>query len=506
MQVTETSSSGLKRELKVVVGHSELSDRFTARIDEVKGQIQLKGFRKGKVPLAHVKKLYGRSVMAEVVQQTVEETSRKAVQDRNERPAHQPNIDFTEDKEEIEKVLSGQGDLAFTMKFEILPSITVTDLSALKLEREVADVADEAVDKAVADLVERSIKHEPEAERSAGKGDRLTIDFVGRIDGVEFDGGKGEDVQLVVGEGQFIPGFVEGLEGAKAGEERLVKVKFPDDYPGKEVAGKDAEFTVNVKEVARPVRPEVNDDFAKTLGAQSLDQLKELVRGKIAGEYASVARMKIKRQALDALDKAHDFALPETLVNGEFEGIWRQFAQSLESEGKTVADAGKPEEELRTEYRKIAERRVRLGLVIGEIGDKQKLQVSQDELKRALIEQARRYPGQERMVYEYYEKNPAALVELRAPIFEDKVIDHILEVAKPAEKKVTPEELLKPVAGDDDALAHVHHHAHGHDHGHDHSHHDHSHGHDHDHHDHSHDHHGHDHAHDHGHKHSGDKS
>lgn len=513
MQVTETSSSGLKRELKVVVGHSELSDRFTARIDEVKGQIQLKGFRKGKVPLAHVKKLYGRSVMAEVVQQTVEETSRKAVQDRNERPAHQPNIDFTEDKEEIEKVLSGQGDLAFTMKFEILPSITVTDLSALKLEREVADVADEAVDKAVADLVERSIKHEPEAERAAGRGDRLAIDFVGRIDGVEFDGGKGEDVQLVVGEGQFISGFVEGLEGAKAGEERLVKVKFPDDYPGKEVAGKDAEFTVNVKEVARPVWPEVNDDFAKTLGAQSLDHLKELVRGKIAGEYASVARMKIKRQALDALDKAHDFALPETLVNGEFEGIWRQFAQSLESEGKTVADAGKPEEELRTEYRRIAERRVRLGLVIGEIGDKQKLQVSQDELKRALIEQARRYPGQERMVYEYYEKNPAALVELRAPIFEDKVIDHILEVAKPAEKKVTPEELLKPVAGDDDALAHVHQHAHGHDHahhhdhhGHDHSHHDHSHGHDHDHHDHSHDHHGHDHAHDHGHKHSGDKS
>ena len=513
MQVTETSSSGLKRELKVVVGHSELSDRFTARIDEVKGQIQLKGFRKGKVPLAHVKKLYGRSVMAEVVQQAVEETSRKAVQDRNERPAHQPNIDFTEDKEEIEKVLSGQGDLAFTMKFEILPSITVADLSALKLEREVADVADEAVDKAVADLVERSIKHEPEAERTAGKGDRLTIDFVGRIDGIEFEGGKGEDVQLVVGEGQFIPGFVEGLEGAKAGEERLVKVKFPDDYPGKEVAGKDAEFTVSVKEVAKPVRPDVNDEFAKTLGAQSLDHLKELVRGKIAGEYASVARMKIKRQALDALDKAHDFALPETLVNGEFEGIWRQFSQSLQSEGKTIADAGKPEEELRTEYLRIAERSVRLGLVIGEIGDKQKLQVSQDELKRALIEQARRYPGQERMVYEYYEKNPAALVELRAPIFEDKVIDHILEVAKPAEKKVTPEELLKPVAGDDDALAHAHHHAHGHDHahhhdhhGHDHSHHDHSHGHDHDHHDHSHDHHGHDHAHDHGHKHSGDKS
>lgn len=500
MQVTETSSSGLKRELKVVVGQGELSERFTSRLDEVKDQVQLKGFRKGKVPIAHIKKLYGRSVMAEVVQQAVEETSRKVVQDRNERPAHQPSIDFTEDKDEIERVLSGQGDLAYSMSFEILPSITVTDLTALKLEREVADVTDEAVDKAIADLVERSIKHEPEADRAAGKGDRLTIDFVGRIEGVEFEGGKGEDVQLVVGEGQFIPGFVEGLEGAKGGEERLVKVKFPDDYPGKEVAGKDAEFTVKVKEVAKPVRPEVNDEFAKTLGAQSLENLKELVRSRIAGEYASVARTKLKRQALDALDTAHDFALPETLVNGEFEGIWKRFSQSLEAESKTVTDAGKPEDELKAEYRKIAERRVRLGLVIGEIGDKQKLQVSQDELKRALIEQARRYPGQERFVYEYYEKNPAALVELRAPIFEDKVIDHILEQAKPAEKKVTVEELLKPAPGDEDALADMHDHGHDHDHAH-HDHHHHDHGHDHDH---SHDH-GHGHDHDHHHDHSGDK-
>jgi trigger factor len=497
MQVTETSSSGLKRELKVVVGQSELSQRFTSRIDEVKDQIQLKGFRKGKVPVAHIKKLYGRSVMAEVVQQAVEETSRKAVQERNERPAHQPTIDFSEDKDEIERVLAGQGDLAYTMSFEILPSITVTDLSRLKLEREVAEVTDEAVDKAVADLVERSVRYETEADRAAGKGDRLTIDFVGRIGGEEFEGGKGEDVELVVGEGQFIPGFVEGLEGARGGEERIVKVKFPDDYPGKEVAGKDAEFTVNVKDVAKPVRPEVNDEFAKTLGAQSLENLKELVRSRIAGEYASVARMKVKRQALDALDKAHDFALPETLVNGEFESIWQRFTRSLEAEGRTIADAGKPEEELKAEYRKIAERRVRLGLVIGEIGDQQKLQVTQDELKRALIEQARRYPGQERFVYEYYEKNPAALVELRAPIFEDKVIDYILEQAKPAEKKVSVEELLKPVAGEDDGLLHTRDHPH-HDHDHDHhGHHHHDHGHDH-HHDHEHDHH-------HDHQHHGDK-
>jgi trigger factor len=496
MQITETSSSGLKRELKVVVGQTELNERFTSRLDEVKNNVQLKGFRKGKVPVAHLKKLYGRSVMAEVVQQAVEETSRKVFEERNERPAHQPNIDFTEDKDEIERVLAGQGDLAYTMSFEILPSITMTDLSKLQLEREVADVPDEAVQKAIDDLVERSIRYEAEAERPAGKGDRLTIDFSGRIGSEEFEGGKGEDVQLVVGEGQFIPGFVEGLEGAKAGEERLVKVKFPDDYPGKEVAGKDAEFTVQVKEVAKPVRPEVNDEFAKTLGAQSLDNLKQLVRERIATEYASMSRMKLKRQVLDQLDKAHDFALPESLVNSEFEGIWRQYLRSLEGEGKTIADAGKPEEELKADYRKIAERRVRLGLVIGEVGDKQKLQVNQEELRRALIEQARRYPGQERFVYEYYEKNPSALTELRAPIFEDKVIDYILTQASPTEKKVSVEELLKPVDNEETLVAaRAHDHHHDHDHAHDHAHHDHAHDHDH--------HHGHDH--DHSHQHTGDK-
>ena len=494
MQITETTSSGLKRELKVVVGQNELEERFTSRLDEVKNNIQLKGFRKGKVPVAHLKKLYGRSVMAEVVQQAVEETSRKVFEERNERPAHQPNIDFTEDKDEIERVLAGQGDLAYTMSFEILPQITMTDLSKLQLEREVADVPDDAVQKAIDDLVERSIRYEAEAEHPAGKGDRLTIDFTGRIGSEEFEGGKGGDVQLVVGEGQFIPGFVEGLEGAKAGEERSVKVKFPDDYPGKEVAGKDAEFTVQVKEVGKPVRPEVNDEFGKTLGAQSLDNLKQLVRERIATEYASMSRLKLKRQVLDQLDKAHEFALPESLVNSEFEGIWRQYMRSLEAEGKTIADAGKPEEELKADYRKIAERRVRLGLVIGEIGDKQKLQVNQEELRRALIEQARRYPGQERFVYEYYEKNPAALTELRAPIYEDKVIDYILTQASPAEKKVSVEELLKPVDNEEAlvaARAHEHHHDHDHAHDHDHHHHDHDH------------HHGHDH--DHSHQHTGDK-
>jgi trigger factor len=497
MQVTETSSTGLKRELKVIVPQGELGQRFASRLDEVKDQVQLKGFRKGKVPLAHLKRLYGRSVMAEVLEKTVEETSRKALSDRNERPALQPSINLPDDKDEIERVLAGNGDLAFTMSFEILPDIAITDLSALQLEREVADVTDEATDKALASLAENSVRYEVEADRAAGDGDRMTIDFVGSVDGVEFERGKGDDVQLVVGQSSFIPGFVEGLAGAKAGEDRTVTPKFPDDYPEASLAGKDASFKVTVKEVAKPIKPDLNDEFAKTLGAESLAKLRELVAGRIAGEYAGLARMKLKRQILDALDKAHTFTLPESLVEGEFQAIWQQLEKNLQSSGKTFADEGKSEQELRAEYRMLAERRVRLGLVIGEIGDKNKLVVSQEELRRALIDQARRYPGQERFVYEYYEKNPSALIELRAPIFEEKVVDFIAEQAKPAVKKVSAEELIKSAQaeeGHDHAHAH-HHHDHGdHDHHHDHDH-DHGHDHDHTHHDHGHGHHDHDHDH-----------
>jgi len=489
MQVTETSAEGLKRELKVVLPKGELVQRFASRLDEVKDTVQLKGFRKGKVPVAHVKKLFGRSVMAEVLQQALEETSRQAISDRKERPAHQPNINLSEDKDEIERVLSGESDLAFTMSYEALPEIAITNLAELKLEREVADVAPEAVDKAVADLAERSVRYEPEADRVAGDGDQLTIDFVGRIDGEEFEGGKGDDVPLVLGQAGFIPGFAEGLTGAKAGEERTINAKFPDHYPQEKLAGKDAVFTVKVKAVAKPIKPELDDEFAKTLGLESVAKLRELVTARIGTEYAGVSRLKLKRQVLDALDKAHTFALPETLVANEFDGIWGQVKKGLEEAGKTFADEGKTEDESKIEYRQLAERRVRLGLVIGEIGDKASLQVTQEELRRAMIEQARRYPGQEKFVYEYYQKNPNALIELRAPIFEDKVIDHIVEQAKPVDKKVPIEELLKSA---DPAEDHPHL---GHDHAHDH----HDHGHDHDHHHHDHDHdHGHHHDHDHG--------
>lgn len=502
MQVTEANTDGLKRTLKVIVGSNELSDRFSARLDEVKDTVQLKGFRRGKVPVQHIKKVYGRSLMAEVVQQALEESSRKALDDRKERPAFQPKIDFTEDKTEIENVIAGKSDLAYTMSFEVLPDINLVAFPELKLERLSADVTDEAVDKALSDLAERNTGYETQEGRAAGDGDQLTIDFVGRIEGTEFEGGKGEDVPLVLGGGGFIPGFEDGLKGAKAGEDHRVKATFPAEYQVKELAGKDAEFDVKVKAVGKPKKPDIDDTFAKGLGVDTLTTLKDRIRTQIQREYDQVARVKLKRVLLDALDKAHDFGLPPTLVDNEFETIWTQVNDSLKRANKTLADEGKTEEQVREEYRAIAERRVRLGLVIGEIGTKGKIEVTQDDLRNALFEQARRFPGQERMVYEYFQKTPGALTELRAPIFEDKVVDYILAEANPTERKVSREELLKPIEGDA-GLAHLDGGAHSHGH-HDHDHdHDHHHGHDHDHHHHDHDHHhdGHEAGHAHGHQH-----
>jgi len=445
MQVKEASTEGLKRTLKVVVGADELGKRFTERLDEIKDRVQLKGFRKGKVPVPHLKKVYGRSLMAEVLQETVKETSSKAIADRKERPVMQPSFSLPEDEQEIERVLAGEADLAFSVTFEVLPNFELIDPKTLKLVRLLAEVEPEAVDKAIGELVERSISWTPEATRAAASGDRLTIDFVGKIGEEAFEGGTGEDTQIVLGQGNFIPGFEEGLSGAKAGEERTVSATFPADYPVEALAGKAATFAVKVKEVASPLRPAVDDAFAKTLGAENVTTLKELVGAQIKREYDAAARAKLKREMLDQLEKAHSFELPPSLVEGEFETIWRQLTETMRQSAKVFPDQGKSEEEARAEYRSIAERRVRLGLIIGEFAERNEIKITQDELRRALIEQARRFPGQEKAVYEYFEKTPGALAELRAPIMEDKVVDFVLEKAKPTEKKVPKEALFQQV-------------------------------------------------------------
>lgn len=446
MQVTETGREGLKRTLKVVVAKAELDQRFAGRLDEIKDRVEIKGFRKGKVPVPHLKKLYGKSIMAEVLEQAVQDTSIKAMKERNERPASQPKIEI-EDVESgsVDRIINGESDLAYSMSFEVIPAIAIADFSTFKLERLSADVEDADMERALGELVDRNTTFEPEEGRTASDGDMLTLDFTGKINGEAFEGGSAESANLVLGKGQFIPGFEEGLMGAKAGDQRTVKATFPAEYPMPNLAGKEAEFDVTVKNVSRPLKPDLDDAFAVGMGAESLDKMKELVRAQLQRELDGAARVKLKRELLDELDKAHQFELPASLVDFEFSNIWRQVENNLKATNKTFADEGKTEEQAREEYRKIAERRVRLGLVVGEIGEKNKVAVSQDELRRALIEQARRYPGQEKMVYEYYEKTPGALAELRAPIFEDKVIDHIIEAAKPAEKKVSKEELLKQV-------------------------------------------------------------
>ncbi|MGD9804287.1 MAG: trigger factor, partial [Hyphomicrobiaceae bacterium] len=309
MQVSVTSSEGLKRTLKVVIDQGELGERFNSRLDEVKGTIQLKGFRRGKVPATHIRKVYGRSLMAEVMQKAVEESTEKAISERKERPAFEPKIEFPEDQAEIEKVMEGQGDLAYSVSFEVLPDISVIDLAGLEFERLAADVPDEEVTKALDQIATRNVTYVPDEARGAEEKDQVTIDFVGRIDGTEFEGGKADDVPLVIGSGGFIPGFEDGLKGAKAGEDRTVKATFPAEYPVPALAGKEAEFNVKVKAVGAPQTPAIDDELAKGLGLESLDQLKARLSEQIASEYSQVARAKLKRGILDKLDEAHQFEL-----------------------------------------------------------------------------------------------------------------------------------------------------------------------------------------------------
>jgi trigger factor len=449
MQVTETSADGLKREIQVVLAASDLTERRDERIEELKGQVQIKGFRRGKVPTAHLRKVYGKQLMAEVLQSAVEESSQKALEEREERPASQPKIDLPEDEKLMEQVVAGETDLTYLMSYEIIPKFDVVDFSTLELERLTADVDPEEVAKAIQQLAERNVSYEA-TEAAAEDGYKLTVDFVGKIDGEAFDGGTAQGVELVLGQGGFIPGFSEGMVGAKSGEERKVEATFPDAYPVEDLKGKTAEFDVTGKEVAAPKVPEIDDEFAKTLGAEDLENLKKLVSEQMEREYAQVSRLKLKRQLLDKLNEAHDFELPPSLVDAEFEGIWAQVTQQMEQAGRTFEDEGKSEEEMRQEYRDVAERRVRLGLIIGDIGEKNSVEVTQDELRGALLEEARKYPGQEKFVYEYYEKTPGAIAQLRAPIFEDKVVDLIVEKAAVTDKKVSVEELAKPLPGDDD--------------------------------------------------------
>jgi trigger factor len=473
MQVTETLSEGLKRELKIVIGAEELNARLDAKLDSLKDKVKLSGFRPGKVPVSHLKKVYGRSMMAEVVEETVSETTTKAMTDRNERPAFQPEIKLPEDEGTVNEVVEGKHDLEFTMAFEVLPKIELANLKDVKLERPVAEVSDEEVNKALDRLREGNVTYDTK-DGEAEDGDRVTIDFVGKLDGEPFEGGTGEDAPVVIGRGGFIPGFEEGLMGGKAGDERTVRASFPENYQAEHLAGKDAEFDIKIKDVAAPRTPDADDEFAKSLGLESLDKLKDAIREQISKDFEKASREKAKRALLDALDEVHTFELPPSLVDNEFESIWKEMTDHLERQKKSFEDEGTTEEAERVKYREMAERRVRLGLVLAEIGQVNEIKVTDEEVRRAIMQRAQQFPGQERHVVEFFKNNPNAQMELRMPIFEDKVVDFALELADVTDKPVSQEELFSRDDEDDHDGEHEHVHGpdcdHDHDHDHDHKH------------------------------------
>jgi trigger factor len=444
MEITETLSDGLKREFQVQVPAADLEARVTERLGELKDRVQLRGFRPGKVPVAHLKKIYGKAVMAETIETIIRELNAKIVSDRGLKLAMEPKVTIPNEETEVAKVIGGESDLAYTVALEILPKIELGDFKGLKLEREVADVGDAQVDEALGKIAEQN---RPFADKGEGakveSGDRVVIDFTGSLDGVPFEGGTGGDVGVNVGSGTFIPGFEDQLIGITAGEKRKVKVTFPANYMNAQLAGKDAEFDVTAKSIEAPGTVTLDDAFAKSLGLESLDKLKEAVRGRIQQEHAALSRQRLKRQLLDELDEMHKFALPPTLAEDEFKNVWNAVESDLKAQGRTFADEGTTEEKAREEYRGIAERRVRLGLVLAEIGERNKITVTEEEIRRAIVERARQVPGREQEVWEYYQKNPAAVAGIRAPIFEEKVVDFLVELAAVTEKQVSREDLLK---------------------------------------------------------------
>lgn len=442
MQVVEKSSEGLSKVLAVTVPVDELNAKLDAKIAELAPRMNLKGFRPGKVPAAHVRRMYGKDLMGEIVNETVNETSQKALDEAKVRPAAPAQITPVTD---IEQVVAGEADLAYEMSLEVMPDFTPVDPKTLTLTRPVHAPTDAEVDEAVQELASQNQSFEDKGGKApkAADGDQLVIDFKGKVDGELFEGGSAEDAALVIGSGRFIPGFEEQLKGAKVGETRTVAVTFPEDYGAAHLAGKAAEFEVVVKAVKAPKATEADDEFARQIGLESLDKLKELVRQNLAQQFERQSRFKLKRALLDALDTGHDFPLPPKMVEAEFEGIWRQVEADKAAGRLPEEDAKKSDKKLKDEYRKIAERRVRLGLVLAEIGRENQVGVTDQELSNAIMGEARNYPGQERQVLDFYRQNPNAAAQLRAPIYEEKVCDLIFQQAKVTDAEVSKDELFK---------------------------------------------------------------
>ena len=444
MQVKETSAEGLKHEFEINVPATEIEAKADARLSDMKDKVKLNGFRPGKVPAAHLKRLYGRSVMAETIEEVIRETNAGIFTERGFKLATEPKVTMPSEEKDVENILSGKTDLTYTVAVEIVPAIQLADFKGFSVEKPVADVSDADVDEAIKRIAEQNRDYAAKPDDGkAQSGDRVTVSFKGTIDGTPFDGGTGEGIQVVIGSNSFIPGFEDQLVGIGKDETRTLKVAFPKNYASETLAGKDAEFETTATALEAPQERAIDDEFAKMLGLESLDKLKEAARERLTAEFAGATRQRVKRALLDKLDETHRFEAPPTLVNDEFTLMWKSVKAEMDSSGKSFADENTTEDAAQDEYRKIADRRVRLGLVLAEIGEKNKITVSDDEVGRAVIERARSMPGREKEVWDYYRSNTQALAQLRAPIYEDKVVDFILELANVTETKVSKDDLYK---------------------------------------------------------------
>ncbi len=432
MQVTELSAEGLKHQFKIVVPSSELTSKIDERLAEMAKTAALPGFRPGKVPVSLLKKQYGQALFGEAVEAAVNTSTAKAIEDRGLKPALQPRVDL--------KQLEEGKDVEFEVVVEVLPEIGQLDFSGVELERLKAEVPEKDIDEALERIAKANREQKPvDPPRAAQKGDAIKLDFVGSVDGVEFPGGAAQDYVLEIGSGSFIPGFEDQLIGAEIGKPVDVKVTFPAEYGAPELAGKDAVFKCTVKEVLEYVDTPADDELAKKNNFENLEAMRKAIGERIGQDYKQISRTMIKRQLLDKLADSHKFAVPEGLVEGEFNSIWQRIEEAKKNGQKVEED----EEKMRKEYRDIAERRVRLGLLLADVGRSNSIDVTPEELNQAAMREAMRYQGQERQVLEYFSKNPEVKDQLRAPIFEEKTVDFILELAKVSEKSVTPEELLK---------------------------------------------------------------
>ena len=448
MQVTETLNEGLRREFRVVVPVTELDAKVNERLVELKDRVRMNGFRPGKIPVQHLKRVYGRAVLAETIEAAVQEVNAKIVNDHGFKLAGQPRVTLPEEEDKVKQVVDGKADLSYSVAMEILPKIELGDFKELKLEKLTAEPTEADVEEGVQRIAERNRPYGAKGEGAqAANGDRVVISFKGTIDGRPFEGGSADDLAAVLGERSLLPDFEDQLVGITAGETRTINVTFPANYPSEPLREKAAQFEVTAKSVEAPGALTLDDAFAKSLGMESLARLKEAVKDGIQREYAAVTRRRLKRSLLDQLDEQHKFELPPTMVEEEFNNVWKSIVDDLQAQGRTFTDEGTTEEAARGEYRKIAERRVRLGLVLSEIGERNAIKVTDEEVNRALVERARQFPGQEQQIWDFYRKNPNALASLRAPIFEEKVVDFLVELAKVTEKTVSREELIKEDEG-----------------------------------------------------------